>query len=477
MKRKLISIWMLLLLLVASCQRVEDESLSVENYVVENYTGMERNVMINIMTTRFGGYKNGKQLSRAIGNVSLTPYVEDGDTLMYVAQYENGWELYSANTATQMIIFSSDEGVFDMNDPNMPDPFRNILMDKLEEIRNTPKEGLPINRSWGGIGITKEELDNVPVICHTKNGVHTRSGEDYPEGDWFLLESEDLSTEVETSPKLISTKWGQQYPWNQYTKMKKDSNNNLTHTPVGCVPVAIGQYLYYTHFKDGLPSNTVATASPINNGTDFNFSGSSGTIWDNMAKIWWNVGTQETALLLGYIGREMNADYDHDGTAVYPSQWFSYLNRTYSNVFSNEKYDNNYVVRSLDRSYPVIISDYGYATTDIKKENKVGHLFLIDQYRKTTEKTRCVYGLIRDEWDGDGDDPYQDNEVDEEGNITGFAYTKEVILTSNTVEFSMNWGWNGSTYDSKWYRSVYTWTAGGYDFYLNRTMLKRTDIK
>ncbi len=55
---------------------------------------------------------------------SLTPYIINGDTLLYIAQYENGWEIYSASKATNMVLFSSEEGNFDMNSPSFPDNLR-----------------------------------------------------------------------------------------------------------------------------------------------------------------------------------------------------------------------------------------------------------------------------------------------------------------------------------------------------------------
>lgn len=462
-------------ILLASCQSEIGDIPIQEEYTPETYTGVERDVMVNIMSSHFGGYRKGKPATRSMGGFTLTPYVENGDTLMYVAQYDNGWELYSANTATQMLLFSSDEGTFDMDDVNMPDAMRDVIREKLEEIRDTPKEGMPINRSWGGIGVTEEELAKCPVICHKKNKTATRAGEEYPDGDWILIESEELSRDIETSSKLIKTKWGQNYPWNQFTKIVSDGTNTAQGL-VGCVPVAIGQYLYYTHYKDGFPKWTVTTATPIYNGVDFSFSGSSSTVWDNMARYYWNTGTTEAAIFLGYVGRELDATYEYGETKVGLSKTLSYLNKTYSGLFSQNSYGSDYIVSSLKKSYPVLISASSYQDKTDNDKGIVGHLFLIDQYRITTVKTKYVYGLENAKWDGDGDDPY-DEELDEEGNVIGHAYTKELISTSVTIDFSMNWGWNGSIYDSKWYGSYYSWETGSYSFDLDRIMLKRSDVK
>ncbi|GEM_PF-2452863 len=37
-------------------------------------------------------------------------------------------------------------------------------------------------------------------------------------------------------------------------------------TPAGCVAVALSQYMYFTHFKDGVPVSSVTTATPTSDG-------------------------------------------------------------------------------------------------------------------------------------------------------------------------------------------------------------------
>lgn len=45
--------------------------------------------------------------------VSIEPYVYEGDTVMYIVNYEDGWELYSNDTSVPMVLGSAETGHFD----------------------------------------------------------------------------------------------------------------------------------------------------------------------------------------------------------------------------------------------------------------------------------------------------------------------------------------------------------------------------
>lgn len=46
------------------------------------------------------------------GDCLITPYVIEGDTVMYVAQFESGWELFSNSLAAPMSLMKSETGTF-----------------------------------------------------------------------------------------------------------------------------------------------------------------------------------------------------------------------------------------------------------------------------------------------------------------------------------------------------------------------------
>lgn len=47
---------------------------------------------------------------------TFEPYVVDGDTLLYVVNYEKGWQLISSDKRTENILAYSDEGQMDIYD-------------------------------------------------------------------------------------------------------------------------------------------------------------------------------------------------------------------------------------------------------------------------------------------------------------------------------------------------------------------------
>lgn len=445
-----------------SCTQDVWNEISENTDVPEINNPIEKDIIVNVMTSKFGSYHMDSQSTRTSYDFTMTPYVEDNDTLMYVVQYSDGWELYSAIKAAPMILFSSPEGKFDMLDSRIPESLNSILRSTIEDLKIVKNLNIDtVNPTWKITGCSSEELNNVEVkideeLLAKLNNSSTRSGTYIEtEGDWVLIETEVIAQNTYESPKLTNTQWGQDSPWNTYTPLSWNGwtyKNSLN----GCVAVAVGQYEYYTHYKDGIPKNTVATAVPTADGLDFTFSGSSSTIWDNMAKNADDSGTNYSALLMSYVGRMMSADYVHDG-AISNVNMEKYIENVYGVDFYAKSTDYSVVTQSLNKSYPLI-------TWADDASQGVCHCFLIDQYCYTTTQTKYTYG-----WEGlydlNGRGEYIDtNDRDEDGNIIGWGVQKEVIKsTVNNRGVSMNWGYYG-LWNNYIYYNFSSWSAGGYTF-------------
>lgn len=450
----------------------EDSSVSVKEF-----TGIEQDIMINILSTRFGGYHKDQPATRAIQNFTITPYEEEGDTLMYVVQYADGWELYSANTSARMLLCSSDHGQFDLNDSMMPPAMQSYIMKYIEDLKELSKyEEVEIDSSWGHLA-KETEMDNGTIMAHRNGPSRVVKYPDIPSGTWILLEKEIISSKTNVSDKLTVTNWEQDAPWNTYAKLVKYPDNSYDRALTGCVPVALGQYMYHTHYLCGIPSTTVDTATPIND-MDYSFSGNNSEIWDKMAKQYSaiNSGVNEVAIFLGYLGRELNADYNYNETKVDGNNLVNYINKIYDTTFSKSDVDYSYIRTSIEKGYPVIGRAYGETQTKSSQGQSGKHVFLIDQYREITTTTRYYYGLIRDPWPNDIDDPYDNNLVDENGNVEVWAYTKEVIGTSTTSEISMNWGYDFLFNYGYFSPYATTWNVGNIDFNKEHGIYKRSDI-
>lgn len=275
------------MLLLVSCSE-QDKALDIpamqKNSTLEPYSGIARDIWINVLANRYGGYFKGRPNTRAEGTFTITPHVQNGDTLMYIVQHENGWELYSASKANNMIIMASEKGVFNFNDPDMPDAMRDIILLSCEENKKSQDNSLvQDNVSWGATAMVDSRLSKGKVRVKQKNGTQsTVAYSDLPPGRWVLIETVTEVTDQYDSPKLIQTEWHQGFPWDKYAK-RVCPNGYWQSCPAGCVPIAVSQYMYYTHFKDNVPSLSVSTATLSADGSDYEFSNPTAALWSQMA--------------------------------------------------------------------------------------------------------------------------------------------------------------------------------------------------
>ena len=105
---------------------------------------------------------NTSTFSKASNNYSLTPYIYKGDTIMYIANYTSGWELYSADQRTPLIMASSETGSFDMNDNTMAPAFKSYLNSVAEELYQIKQMDTTEGETyglWKTVSIQNDEVD------------------------------------------------------------------------------------------------------------------------------------------------------------------------------------------------------------------------------------------------------------------------------------------------------------------------------
>lgn len=444
-----------------SCQSMLDESLeSEENFMdIENLHGIQKDIMINILSSRYGGYHKGEKKTRAVGEITMTPYVENGDTLLYVVNYSQGWEIYSAKHGANALLYSSKKGNLNLNSPDVPESLLALIQNSAKTVKEIDDTELPVNPSWGFPALTSEDMANGKITVRRKTRSREEiSASDLPPGHWELIESEIIYENNICSDKLVTTRWGQDSPWNLFSKrFLNNSYHSYYFAPVGCIPVALGQYMYFTHFKDGFPVTSPSYAEEINYGDwcDYEFLGEASYLWDYMA-IDKNGQTEPVALLLGYIGRMVNCLYRLDGTGSSHYYANQYLSSLYGTNFYNVEFDYETIKKYLNLGYPVI--SYADGTINSNKNSRASHCFLIDQYKENYTSYRYLYAWVRDPWNYPGeDDPYESDEYDEDGNLVSYAYTNEIFKDYNYFQISMNWGTEGLC-DDVFYHPYGTWT-------------------
>lgn len=282
------------------------------------YTGIQGEIVSHILASHFGGYRNRDNITRSTSKFSLTPFILNGDTLLYIAQYENGWEIYSASKCANMILFSSEEGKFDINSPSFPENLRFLITENAKEIREISKKRPGyIHPSWKNVELLDKEVLKEDIYAKENGNARFKVNEtDLPPGKWVQIGYEIVDRNTITSPKLIKTKWGQTRPWNIYAKYGLSiETGEKVQCVAGCTPVAVAQYLYFTHFKDGIPEKAPSNARILSTGnSDFMFIDYSSEVWSKMAKYYFESGTKESALLIGKTGRSMGSTYTLNST-------------------------------------------------------------------------------------------------------------------------------------------------------------------
>ena len=108
MKKFIFSFFVLTLV---ACNEHDDieNAASIEN--------IKKNTTFHNVTDYVHFVKNGGTKSRSAVMNSINPYLnENGDTIAYIANYDEGWELLSNDRRTPMVLASSDKGSFNLDE-------------------------------------------------------------------------------------------------------------------------------------------------------------------------------------------------------------------------------------------------------------------------------------------------------------------------------------------------------------------------
>ncbi|MGF7082550.1 C10 family peptidase [Mucilaginibacter sp. UYCu711] len=311
----------------------------------------------------------------------------------YIFNYVGGgYSIVSADNRIQPILAYNDKGHFE-NSPQLHPGLinwlsvthKNIQLIKKDRIYKAPKK---VTKLWASlatanyVGQHKLTVNNVPPEeCHEYNYSNT------------------------VGP-LLSTAWGQGYPFNVFCP---SGSYELGHTPTGCVATAIAQIMRYWQYP-----------------TTYS--------WSTMPADKYGSYSSSLAQLMVDIGNDAGMNWDDSGSSVsgnpeagvFKNSRFGYSTATLASF----NYIN--VVSNLNGGMPVLVSAtynnpfFGIAT---------GHEWVCDGY------TDLVW-----------------NYCDVDGNAYGGEF----------MYLHMNWGWNGTANDYAYYGLV-NWTPNGdptnYHFY------------
>lgn len=329
----------------------------------------------------------------------ITPYIINGDTALYVVNYDSGWQIFSNSFKAPLVLAFSETGNLDIND---------------EVFKDSPLSSY-IESLVSGVSLLDRSLVRFPKDSLGFNQLDTTQATIYPEP---YLENIDTLSILEKN-HLIQTKWGNKSPWNRYVKLAPNGSGSMEHAQVGCGAVAVGQYLFYKQHNgySNLEAMSNAVYDSINN--EYAFSNPSSSIWGKMAMTYVEANENpylgdSAAVFLGDISKSISTFFAVEGTGSTATTQKNYLNSCGFNfVYSAIDYD--YIIDQLANNEPVVI----------QIQSPVGgHACLVDGYR--IENFRATFHMI-----------------------TMGGVSQTVYRDYSIRYICMNWGWDGVS-DEVW---------------------------
>ena len=396
-------------------------------------------------------------------NTRLIPIIQHGDTVAFLANYSEGWELFSNNTSLPMVLMKSKTGSFYPNAYKAESPFEVFYNNLIANLSSKPVDNFP-DQTW----------------AFYNEGRPGYGGEEGGDGDdnskWGYV-GDALERTIDISvPKggRLKTKWGQLGFYNQFTPYYKDLTTE--HSAVGCVAVALGQLLYHSNKYTGIPKYTVTSAKYNSTSNTYSFSGSDSDVWSLMDSGEDKNFSEDkermkpTAVFLSYIAHSVKAEFaetSDKGTGAYADNALNFLRDQTNRKFRDVLFTWNGVRTALEAEEPL----YGYSIDYTGYPNPdfiYLHSYVIDYAEEQNEIWYEVYAYRKNN-DGDIDD--SDNDFNGEmappieyyQNKCGEISVKHTsTITNRWVKF--NWGFNGYYDDVFLNTNEKIWNAGPYKF-------------
>lgn len=388
---------------------------------------------------------------------------DSSQTLFYILNYDQGWEVVSADKRVQPTLAHGDSGEFTMEcDNEAMKLWMNMLADGILQTRlgNFEKEGEETTASaeskeptdapqsdhtafWNAISPAQEDATRNPIINIPTPGPLDTLITIIPTHKYYLPHLTETFSESTYHGPFIQTSWGQSYPWNSCCPTYMRLDNKTEKSLVGCGAVAAGQMLYYLENRfdmDIISYENVICSGNAPNYTMMRILPSTG-LWDSMALTiidndTLDISERYVAALLAHIGDVIKSKYGgktYSNFADTKHYLFEELGIDCKHTeFNNE--DLN--IQLSERHMPVMIR----GTTS----NNEGHAWIVDGYYSFSTVIRKYYILTTTVLDSF---EIMQLSIDD---ATGY---EDSYYTSNDYAIHMNWGWDGDS--DGWYSSVF----------------------
>ena len=178
-------------------------------------------------------------------SVSVQPVLNGNDTVMFLVNYCNGWELLSGDRRAPRILMKSANG--------------NATVSGL---KHNPQSTELFNRLASGLSFLKHDSRIVPpddMSDSWQEPTGQRGTSALGHLAWVFEEYVYTLTENREQDHLLETHWGMDPPWNQCSPYT--DSTRTSHCLSGCVMVAVGQTLKYLHDVYQMPVGICFEAS------------------------------------------------------------------------------------------------------------------------------------------------------------------------------------------------------------------------
>jgi hypothetical protein len=398
----------------------------------------------------------GKSKEREVVLSEIIPIYWENIACLYVIQYEDGFDVISADKRSPIPIAEVARGTFqDCNDPNGFGGHLNLMAEEvwfslngyLKDPSPEAEENIQSSLDFWRM-INADSLFIAENADSIDSNLGFRFDPNIPPGNWVLVGVTTTEEVYDSIPHLTTTTWYQDSIYNYYCPYDMNSNGVIVKCPAGCVAIAGAQMLYYLHSKDGVPltspANGSCTGEVFNHNVVQNFWNYSSGTWSLMLPP--RDGTDiYAALLIGDVGKRVSMQYAWFGSGALVEDLKDYVFQPYgwNSIFSNS-YLSNKIVSNLQNGYPIVCG----GARDIRGVGRLGHAFLIDRYKRCRVKTTSYY-----EWE------YL------ESNYTGpLPYVSPITTISydspHISYYGMNWGQEDSIPNASWCSLSGIWQYG-----------------
>lgn len=293
-----------------------------------------------------------------------------GDTVLYLLHKGNGFELYSSDQRfAPLIAFNEHE---DINLDSICPAQREWFEQMKENIYNF--------RHYDSTTVNSNSLEwscvlKKPVARET--ATRFRSPDDPPrdgdenQGEWIWHNTRVEYSGMDVVNHLVNPLFSQKEPFNSFLPIRYDT----IREPAGCLPVAVGQVIYYLHNKFGWSKETIGKATYNSETNRYNFTEWGKDAWNNDSCVY---------LMLAYLGNIGHARFEN-GETIVNEEWLPYMFISYNLFCESMSWNRSVIEQNIKNEIPIL------AILKNKNKQRPGHAILVDGYKVLNKDYYDVY--------------------------------------------------------------------------------------